>query len=131
MQEQARASRPETAGDPSSGSTRTQPSDGLQPGDQGRPHPGTVPDGSLEPEDPTLTEATPGELGRTPTYDPGIPTRAGYRAPDDPVANAGTGQSGPDNVGTRPEDAHGPMLGGLADPSSPMQRLWRHEEESA
>jgi hypothetical protein len=65
------------------------------------------------------------------TYDPGIPTRAGYRAPDDPLANAGTGRSGPDDVGTQPEDGHGPMLGGLADPSSPMQRLWRHEEGSA
>lgn len=40
-------------------------------------------------------------------------------------------RDGPHNVGTQPEDARGPMLGGLADPNSPMSRLWKRETQDA
>ena len=40
-------------------------------------------------------------------------------------------RDGPQNVGTHPEDARGPILGGLADPNSPMSRLWRDADQES
>ncbi len=49
-------------------------------------------------------------------YDPGIPTEEGYLAPlEDPVANWGSGASGPHDVGTRPEDIPPNPLEAVAD----------------
>ena len=58
-----------------------------------------------------------------------IPTRDGDRVSDDLLANAGSGRSGPDDVGTQVHDAQRLMLGGPTDPASPTARLWRAEDE--
>ena len=60
--------------------------------------------------------------------DPSIPLRSGeVRATHDLVAQAGTGRSGPDDVGTGVHDLDEPIEAQIGDPG-PTARLWRDAE---
>lgn len=82
-------------------------------------------------------ERQPNEAARARTprgltgYDPGIPTREGFRAPaPGPAGHLGTGASGPHDIGTRPEDVPRDPLRAMNDPRAPQNRVWARDHAS-